>query len=82
MNEIIPCDKHFTHAGIKQSENFFLSHVLPEILTLNDTSGSQNADERNEDNDLELFRLCNQPEYGKMVACDNKDCDIVWFHYD
>ena len=55
---------------------------LQESWSLNDTSGSQNADELNEDNDLELFRLCNQPEYGKMIACDNEDCDIVWFHYD
>ena len=61
---MIPYDKHFTQAGIKQRENFFpLSHVLPEILTgklelsLNDTSGNQNADELNEDNDLQLFCL-------------------------
>lgn len=87
VNEMIPYDKHFTQAGIKQSENFFLSHVLPEILTgklelsLTDTLGNQNADELNEDTDLELFYLCNQPEYGKMIACDNEDCDIVWFHY-
>lgn len=84
---MIPYDKHFTQAGIKQSENFFLSHVLPDILTgklelsLTDTLGNQNADELNEDTDLELFYLCNQPEYGKMIACDNEDCDIVWFHY-
>ena len=87
MNEMIPYDKHFTQAGIKQSENFFLSHVLPEILTvklelsLNDTSGNQNADELNEDNDLQLF-VSDQPEYREMIACDNEDCDIVWFHYD
>ena len=87
VNEMILYDKHFTQAGIKKSENFFLSHVLPEILTgklessLNDTSGNENGDELNEDNDQELFCLCNQHEYGKMIACDNDDCDIVWFHY-
>lgn len=86
-NEMIPYDEQFTQAGIKKSENFFLSHVLPEILTgklessLNDTSGNENGDELNEDNDQELFCLCNQPECGKMIACDNEDCDIVWFHY-
>ena len=52
----------FTQARIKQSENFFLPHVSPEILTgklewpsLNGTSGNQNADKLNEDNDLEFF---------------------------
>ena len=75
------------HAGLKKSENFFLSHVPPEILTgklesnLNDESGNENGDEVNEDDDQELFCLCNQPEYGKMIACDNEDCLIVWFHY-
>ena len=87
VNEMIPYDEQFTQAGIKKSENFFLSHVLPEILTgklesnLNDASGNENGDELNEDNDQELFCLCNQPEYGKMIACDNEDCLIVWFHY-
>ncbi|XP_010264003.1 PREDICTED: PHD finger protein ING1 [Nelumbo nucifera] len=24
---------------------------------------------------------CNQVSYGEMVACDNPDCKIEWFHY-
>ncbi|XP_057959993.1 PHD finger protein ING1 [Malania oleifera] len=27
------------------------------------------------------YCLCNQVSYGEMVACDNPDCKIEWFHY-
>jgi len=27
------------------------------------------------------YCLCNQVSYGDMVACDNEDCPIEWFHY-
>ena len=27
------------------------------------------------------YCLCNQVSYGDMVACDNEDCTIEWFHY-
>lgn len=28
----------------------------------------------------EQYCLCNQPEFGLMVACDNVECKIQWFH--
>ncbi|KNA10300.1 hypothetical protein SOVF_145710 [Spinacia oleracea] len=27
------------------------------------------------------YCLCNQVSYGEMVACDNPDCRIEWFHF-
>nr|XP_043610602.1 PHD finger protein ING1 isoform X2 [Erigeron canadensis] len=27
------------------------------------------------------YCLCNQVSYGEMVACDNPECKIEWFHY-
>ncbi|XP_073046772.1 PHD finger protein ING1 isoform X2 [Primulina eburnea] len=27
------------------------------------------------------YCFCNQVSYGEMVACDNPDCKIEWFHY-
>lgn len=35
----------------------------------------------NIDPDEERYCLCNQVSYGEMVACDNTDCPIEWFHY-
>ena len=90
VNEMIPYDKQLTEDGIEKSKHFFLSRVLPKILTgmlgssLRHKSGNNEGDEPNEpneDNEQELFCLCNQPEYGKMIACENVGCDIVWFYY-
>lgn len=33
------------------------------------------------DSDEPRYCLCNQVSYGEMVACDNPDCPIEWFHY-
>lgn len=27
------------------------------------------------------YCLCNQVSYGEMVACDNPNCKIEWFHF-
>lgn len=27
------------------------------------------------------YCICNQISYGEMVACDNSDCPVEWFHY-
>ncbi|WMV48162.1 hypothetical protein MTR67_041547 [Solanum verrucosum] len=27
------------------------------------------------------YCFCNQVSYGEMVACDNPNCKIEWFHY-
>lgn len=28
-----------------------------------------------------IYCFCNQVSYGEMVACDNPNCKIEWFHY-
>jgi succinate dehydrogenase flavin-adding protein (antitoxin of CptAB toxin-antitoxin module) len=28
------------------------------------------------------YCICRQVSYGAMVACDNEECEIEWFHYD
>lgn len=28
------------------------------------------------------YCTCRQVSYGEMVACDNNECEIEWFHYD
>ncbi len=29
----------------------------------------------------QVWCLCQDEEYGKMIACDSSDCPLVWFHY-
>ena len=28
------------------------------------------------------YCYCGGPEFGRMLACDNKDCSIEWFHIE
>ena len=28
-----------------------------------------------------LYCICAQEEYGDMIACDNINCQIEWFHF-
>ncbi|KAE9547387.1 hypothetical protein FO519_009401 [Halicephalobus sp. NKZ332] len=29
----------------------------------------------------ETYCTCKQVSYGEMIACDNDDCEIIWFHF-
>ncbi len=28
------------------------------------------------------YCICQQVSYGEMIACDNENCEIEWFHYN
>jgi len=30
----------------------------------------------------EAYCVCGQASYGQMIACDNEDCEIEWFHLE
>ncbi len=51
----------------------FHKFVLPEIVS------------RKMDNDIDNSRknycVCDRPEFGNMIACDNVSCKLEWFHY-
>ena len=78
--EGIPLNKHFIEHSLTKLDSFFKNAILPEILTWK-MEISEMGDENSEQDEEQLYCICNQPEYGKMTACDNPTCDIVWFHY-
>ena len=45
-----------------------------------------NSDSKiNDDDDDDIGRCwcyCDQPSFGDMIMCDNKQCAICWFHFD
>lgn len=78
ISERIYVDVRFTEKLSKKLTDFYVDTFLPEILThrcLDDTS------ESSEDNSDKLYCICQRPEYGKMVCCDNNQCKYIWFHY-
>ena len=44
-----------------------------------DASSSQH---NNSNHPLQTFCYCKGPDTGKMIACDNNECVIEWFHLD
>ena len=60
-------------------KKFFCKHILPDLLTrrLKHASRSCDPKEVNE----EVYCICHKPESGRMIACDNPNCSIKWFHH-
>lgn len=55
-----------------------MTFILPELLT-----------HRLQDHGIPLvnetekvYCYCGKGEYGDMIACDNPDCTLEWFHYE
>ncbi|EFJ24278.1 hypothetical protein SELMODRAFT_270360 [Selaginella moellendorffii] len=55
-----------------------------------DVGATGEDDRQNPSTDLDIpvdpneptYCLCNQVSYGEMIACDNPDCKIEWFHFE
>jgi inhibitor of growth protein 5 len=50
--------------------------------SLSSSASSSLTDASKLSNDTEpIYCICKKVAYGEMVACDNEDCPIEWFHY-
>ena len=86
--ERISFDPSVFHKIKPSLDRFFLSFVLPELLT-HSVKGSVAdgvTDKENTPGSVhastpEVYCLCRQGEHGRMVACDNPNCTIEWYHY-
>ena len=58
---------------------FVQEHVVPEILSRKLMNKPVSA--ATDTSEMPKWCLCNEPEYGKMIMCDNEACDIGWYHY-
>jgi hypothetical protein len=78
-------DESFINEMIAKSESFFLNSVLPELVSRRLENGEDVESvpfaDADCDEDVNLWCLCSEPEYGRMIQCTNEDCPIQWFHY-
>ena len=76
-------DDGFCEQLFAKCSSFLQKHVVPEILTrtLMDKPISAGTDVPYDISEMPKWCLCNEPEYGKMIICDNDACGIGWFHY-
>ena len=75
----IEFDKIFCETLLPKCESLFVNYVLPELFT-GKLETKEPIAETNE-NVAEVWCLCRESEYGKMICCDNEQCEYVWFHY-
>ena len=54
-------------------EKVFTKVLLPEIIT-------RKLDPANNEYQ-KLYCYCNRPSFEPMIACDDKNCKLVWYHY-
>ena len=84
--ERISFDPSVFHKIKPSLDRFFLSFVLPELLTHSVQDGVTDNGDTDKENTpgpvhASSFCLCRQGEHGRMVACDNPNCLIEWYHY-
>ena len=54
---------------------------IPAAVDTSDSKNDDNDDDDDDDNGR-CWCYCNQPSFGDMIMCDNKQCSIHWFHFD
>ncbi|CAH8572783.1 unnamed protein product [Dicrocoelium dendriticum] len=50
-------------------------------MKLEPVSSTLGDEGEEEDEDQKRYCICNDVSYGDMIACDNPNCSIEWFHY-
>jgi len=57
------------------NSNIQNNNVNGRKLRLNNDSSTTQSDET-------TYCLCSELSYGSMILCDNKACEIKWFHFN
>ena len=70
--EPIPEDVDLRDMIIEKCKNFFITYLLPELLT---HRLKREAETR------KTYCFCGMDKGGMMIGCDNPSCSLEWFHY-
>ena len=81
-------DEPFITVALEKCKQFIKLAILPEILgkwysweplSLSDNE-TKSLIETNQDESQDLWCYCRKGESGTMIACENQECPIEWFH--
>ena len=78
---------------VPKAELFFRTCLLPELLgnwytrptefsNANVELADADSETQESNNSEPVYCYCHKPEDGTMIACDNPDCSIEWFHFE
>ena len=73
-------DNDFCENLVTRTEKFSKSFLIPQLL--NETFQNEAIHGFTDLGDEQVFCICKRPQFGKMIACENEDCTIDWFHYE
>ena len=51
---------------------------IPRVAVTAQSTGNDDDD----DDPGRSWCYCSKPSFGEMIMCDNKQCTIIWFHFD
>ena len=72
-------DKKFENE-IEVLLDFHKAHIAKELTTREIELG-KGMDSKEEEESRDLVCICQQPEEGEMIGCDNPSCKYRWFHF-
>ncbi|XP_067655510.1 uncharacterized protein [Haliotis asinina] len=78
----VPRDDTFCATLITKCESFFFMHILPEIISRKlENTKPYSSKAATDTVDTDVWCLCQQEEYGRMIMCEGANCSYTWFHY-
>merc|ERR1712226_903772 len=66
---------------LDQSATFLSNDTRNREIMDQESSEDNNEEISAADSSEQRWCICNEYSYGNMIACDNLDCPIEWFHY-
>ncbi|XP_021342823.1 uncharacterized protein LOC110443137 [Mizuhopecten yessoensis] len=78
-------DDDFISTLIETCEDFVKTFVIRELITRHfENEPVQNKNNKvmsKDDAQTATWCICSEPEYGRMIKCDDNECPYEWFHY-
>ena len=74
--------KESTFLTIEPALDLFFKTVILLQLVRNGTKAcASDQDTLKNDCKAAIYCICKKEEFGRMIACDNPNCKIIWFHF-
>ncbi|KAG4305424.1 hypothetical protein PORY_000980 [Pneumocystis oryctolagi] len=75
---------HTVEQTLQKLEEAWLKnqHEKTTEVTYAEKSQPKKKQRRNKSETEPIYCFCNQISYGRMIACDNRNCSREWFHWD
>ena len=74
LNTEVPRDEELFSSLLNKYEQLFFGVILPELITRKNCPNEVRGNNK-------FYCICKRPSFPPIIACDEKNCHIEWFHY-